>query len=62
MHFDPTISLGSIVTLGIILISLFRIDRKLSRYDIEHEILMTWYCRIHEIRLDELPTRTKVRP
>ncbi len=61
MHFDLTVSLGNIVTLGTLLWAIVRTDRRLSRYDIEHETLMSWYCKAHNFKLRDLPTRSRDR-
>lgn len=63
MHlvFDPTISLGNLLTLVITLTAVFaaltRIDRQLAKFLIEHEILIGEYCKLHGIKAHDLPTR-----
>jgi len=58
MHFDLTVSLGNLVTIGALLIAIIRWDRKLARYDVEHEMLIGWYCKSHNMRVRDLPTRS----
>jgi len=33
-------------------------DRKLTFFGIEHELLLSWYCEKEGKKLNELPTRT----
>lgn len=61
MHFDLSISVGNIITLGTILWAIIRTDRRIGRYDVEHETLMAWYCKAHNIRLRDIPTRSRDR-
>lgn len=57
MHFDFTISLGQMVTLGVVTLATFRLESLISRFGIEHEILIRDYCERKGIRLGDLPTR-----
>ena len=59
MHFDATVTLGNLLTLIILLGWAFRLDRLLSKYLVEHEILINWYCESHGISPKDLPTRTR---
>jgi hypothetical protein len=59
MHFDLTVSLGNIIAIGTIVAAFLTIDRRLTHYSVEHEMLMGWYCREHGITPDELPTRSQ---
>jgi len=58
MHFDLTISLGTVIGVGTILLALWRLERKYGDHLIEHEILLNWYCRQNGLRMDEIPTRS----
>lgn len=66
MHLSWDISLGQIVTLiGLftplagVLIWLMRIDHKMSRFMIEHEILIGDYTKRNGMEPGDLPTRRK---
>lgn len=59
MHFDFTISLGNILTIAAILGLIWRVDRVVAKFLIEHEMLMGWYCKEHDIKLQDIPTRMK---
>ena len=59
MHFDPSISLGNILTILAVIGGLFRMDRIAAKYLIEHEILIADYCKRMGIDIDGLPTRMK---
>ena len=59
MHLDLTISLGNILTVLALLGVIWRVDNILRKFIIEHEILMSWYCKAHNITLQEVPTRVK---
>jgi hypothetical protein len=37
----------------------FRLDRKLHTWMIEHEMLVTWFCKEHKMEKHELPTRSR---
>jgi len=57
MHFDLTITLGQLsIFLAIVGVG-WGIARKLSVYQIEHEMLMQKYCNELGIDLNDLPTR-----
>ena len=51
--------LGSLPTLCMLMVWMVRLDRKLARFFVEHEILMAWYCKANDIRPEDLPTRSK---
>lgn len=63
MHFDPTISLGNVLTIAAILAAIIRTDRQFYKHriqhGIEHEMLISWYCRTTGIQPSDLPTRSK---
>ena len=59
MRFDLTISLGNILTVLALLGVIWRVDNVLRKFIIEHEILMGWYCKYHNISLQDVPTRVK---
>ena len=59
MHFDFTVTLGQVVTLGIVLGALARIEWWFRRTWLEHEILIRWYAKENNIKLSDLPTRFK---
>lgn len=44
MHFDFTISIGNLITLGFVGLGMFRMDRLASKFLVEHEILISDYC------------------
>jgi hypothetical protein len=54
------IFLGSVPGIAAVLGYLWRMDRNLSRFLVEHEILVLDYCRREKITPDMLPTRTKL--
>lgn len=51
--------IGSIPSVGAVIVYLFRIDRKLGVFLVEHEILMGDYAKRNNIKLHELPTRSR---
>lgn len=57
-HSFLTISLGDIITVVAILGGIWRVEKFFSKFLIEHEILVRWYCKEQGIELHELPTRT----
>ena len=66
MHFSGDISLGQILTLiGLftplvgVLLWLGRIDRKMGRFMIEHEMIMADLAERKGVPLNEFPTRQK---
>jgi len=59
MHFDFTITLGNVVTLGVFLGGIIRFEWAFRRYGMEHEILVRDYCERHSIKISDLPTRFK---
>lgn len=59
MHFDFTISLGNLLTIGLVVIVLFRIDRLAAKFLVEHEILIADYCKRIGIEIEDMPTRMK---
>lgn len=60
MHLDFTISLGNIVTVLVVFGGIIRIERMLRYFLIEHEILIEWYCKVHDIDRKSLPTRSRL--
>jgi hypothetical protein len=59
MHFDFTISLGNILTIVALVGLILRIDKVVRKFLIEHEMLINWYCKEHNIELKDIPTRMK---
>jgi hypothetical protein len=59
VHFDLTVSLGQVVTLVTLIGMGWRIDRVLSRFLIEHEMMLQDYCIRMGIDIDKLPTRVR---
>jgi hypothetical protein len=59
MHFDFTVSFGNIVTLCLVGIGLFRMDRLAAKFLVEHEILIADYCKRLGIEVKDMPTRMK---
>ena len=61
MHIDWTIGVGNILAFCTVLLSLFilwqRIEVLLSKFMIEHELLIRDYCERKHIKLEEIPTR-----
>lgn len=58
MHFDFTVSLGNVVAIGTVIAAFLAIDRRLNKRLVEHEMLVSWYCREHGMIPAELPTRS----
>lgn len=48
-------SVPAVIAVGLLLL---RLDRRLAIFLIEHESLMGWYARSHNMRLEDLPTRS----
>lgn len=59
MHFDFTITLQGLVTLGLVVGGFFRIERKLMWFLVEHEILIGEYLKRNNMKLTDLPTRAR---
>jgi hypothetical protein len=66
MHFDLTISLGSILTFGSIMVlavtlavNMKTLVRKMDIFLVEHEILIADYCKRTGTSPSELPTRAR---
>lgn len=59
MHFDFTISIGNILTLAGVGFFLFRMDRLAAKFLVEHEILISDYCKRVGIETKDMPTRMK---
>jgi len=59
MHLDFSVSLGQIAIFISILGVGWNISRKLSFYQIEHELLIKKYCDDLGLDLTDLPTRTR---
>jgi hypothetical protein len=61
MHFDATISIGNIVAFFTIIGAIWRIERLMNWFLIEHEILIKDYCSRQNppIEIGDLPTRSK---
>jgi hypothetical protein len=66
MHFDFTVTIGS-VTLAILIVgliwrverTLLRVDRLVGKLSVEHEILILDYCKRNNIKLESMPTRIR---
>ena len=61
MHFDWTISFGSIVVAAAVIGAVFRFESTLRALFVEHEILIRDYADRKKLRLNELPTSFKSR-
>jgi hypothetical protein len=59
VHFDFTITLGSLFTFVGIVGGIWRIEKLRLTFFIEHEILIREYCKRNNINLNDLPTRVK---
>lgn len=57
LRWDFTVSFGNVVTLLACALYAIRLDRLLTRFLVEHEMLMSWYCKEHGIDPKDLPTR-----
>jgi hypothetical protein len=60
VHFDFTITLQGMLTIGICVAGFFRIERKLMWFMIEHEILISDYLKRNNLKAADLPTRAHV--
>jgi len=66
MHFDFTVTIGS-VTLAFLVVgliwrverTLLRVDRLVGKLSVEHEILILDYCSRNNIKIESMPTRIK---
>lgn len=45
--------------LAIVLWGLRRIEKKIDKFGMEHELLVRDYCERHGIKVEDLPTRMK---
>ena len=64
MHFDFTVTIGNIISIGAVLGAVWRIEiwlRKLDWMLMEHEILVREYCKRNDIKIQDLPTRLRYR-
>jgi hypothetical protein len=59
MHIDFNISVGNIVTIIAVLGAIWRIERLSGKYLIEHEILIHDFCVRNNMKIGDLPTRSK---
>lgn len=59
MHWTMDISIGNVITLVGVAIALFRMDRIASKFLIEHEILISDYCKRIGIEVKDMPTRMR---
>jgi hypothetical protein len=57
MHFDLTITPGQIVIFCTLLGAVWKFDRILTFFTIEHEMLIEDYCERKGIDLSSMPTR-----
>lgn len=62
MHFDwGTFTFKDVLTLGLLVGWGMRIDRRVTRFLIEHEILIGDYCERKSIEIKKFPTRLQVQ-
>jgi len=47
--------------LGAILDTVRHVEKKIDIYSVEHEILMHWYAEEHNVPLQSLPTRSRLK-
>jgi len=59
MQITWTISLGNILTVLAFVGGIARIEMLLNKFLVEHEILVRDYCERHNIKPDDLPTRSR---
>jgi hypothetical protein len=59
MHFDGTFSLGNMVTMAVAIGVLVRMDRIAAKFLVEHEILISDYCKRIGVEVKDLPTRMR---
>jgi len=63
MRFDLTISLGNVLTVvsvvGAVVIGVFRVNRLLNWFLVEHEMLIKDYADRTNIKVADLPTRIR---
>jgi hypothetical protein len=60
MHFDWNISLPTMLTvIGAVGGAWLRVERRLNRFLVEHEMLVDDYCRRHGSKVRDLPTRSR---
>jgi hypothetical protein len=59
MHFDPTVNLGNIISLVIMLgtlsLSLFKLFRMMDKMQWKMNMIWRWYCKERGIDDDENP-------
>jgi len=53
------VAVGSAPGIILVLSYFFRLDRRLQRWMVEHEVLMDWFCKEHGVEKRNLPTRSK---
>lgn len=61
LNYIGAVLLGNVPLLIAFAAYALRIDRLLTKFLIEHEMLMGWYCKEHGIEPDDLPTRSRRR-
>lgn len=52
---------GQVTIVGTIIGACIFAVRKFDRFGMEHEMLIDWYCKTHDIRKEELVTRARGR-
>lgn len=52
LHFDPTISLGTVISAGLILIGLFRLIGKVSNIELKVDVMWAAWVDRRETDLD----------
>lgn len=59
MHFDFTVTLGNLITVVALIGAIWRAERLLQWFLVEHEILIKDYCERHGVEVKDLPTRSR---
>lgn len=58
MHLVWDVSIGNIVTFIMVLGAIWRIEKFVSIFRVEHEMVVNWYCESKGISKRDLPTRS----
>ena len=59
MKFEFTVTLGQIGVFLAFLGTIWRVERLIAYFFVEHEILVHDYCERHDLKVHELPTRVR---
>lgn len=54
-----SIDAGQVAIIVTLLGAFIGVIRRLDHYGIEHEMMMDWYCRSHDMEKKDLPTRQR---